>query len=765
MQRKYTWVGLLLLLAGAFYFCLPSKLFNEPYSKVLCARDGELLTASIASDGQWRFPQSDKISSKFTTALIAYEDRRFPHHYGVDALALARAVMQNLRAGKIVSGGSTISMQVIRLSRKGRARTMLEKCLEITLALRLELTHSKSDILRLYSSHAPFGGNVVGLEAACWRYFGRSSETLSWGEACLLAVLPNSPGMIHPGKNRSKLMRKRNSLLFRLHQKGWIDEDTYQLAISEPVPDSPLPLPRFARHALTQLDAGANSIQHTTISYPLQQRTEEILNYHISRLKGNHIYNAAAIVVEVATGRVISYAGNVDGMNNNSDVDMIRAPRSTGSILKPFLYAAAMDQGKILARTLVPDIPIFINGFAPKNFSKSYDGAVPASEALIRSLNVPFVHVLRQYRYEKFYTLLKQLGMTTLSNTPDHYGLSLILGGAEVNLWDLTGMYASMARALNQSDAVYPLTLFPEENRRQGLPVPYVSKLSIYNTLNVLQEVYRPGEETGWRYFNNSRRIAWKTGTSFGWRDAWAVGVTPEYAVGVWVGNADGEGRPGLTGTEAASPIMFDLFLQLPATSWFSRPDQDIVKIEVCSRSGMRKGVYCGETATQFVSTQGLLSPVCTYHRMVHLSPDLKYQVNSNCFSLAHAVDTSWFQLPPAQEFYYQSRHVSYVTLPPFKKDCLPSKVASVMELIYPKSDAKLVLPRNLDGSKGSILFQLAHHYPGVAVYWHIDDTFVGATHTDHKLSVEPSPGPHKLTLIDASGEVLEQFFQVIASP
>ncbi len=281
-----------------------------------------------------------------------------------------------------------------------------------------------------------------------------------------------------------------------------------------------------------------------------------------------------------------SIRGNTGGTRKilmADDVDIIKSRRSTGSILKPFLFAAMLDEGKILQRTLVPDVPTIINGFSPKNFSKEYDGAVPANKALIRSLNIPAVHMLRTYRYEKFHSLLKNMGMNTLDRSPDHYGLSLILGGAEGTLWDITGMYASMARTLNnywehpgknrynRSDFHPPHYIEPrhESDLNQGgsegnlEATSWLSAAAIFQTFDALKEVYRPGEESGWRYFSSSKKIAWKTGTSFGFRDAWAVGVTPHYAVGVWVGNADGEGRPGLTGTDAAAPLMFDIFSQL----------------------------------------------------------------------------------------------------------------------------------------------------------------------------------------------------------
>lgn len=778
--RNY-FFGLIIILVIGYYLCLPFSLFKDPYSTVLEDYRGELLSASIATDGQWRFPLLDTVPEKFAKALITYEDKRFWSHPGVDILSLGRALKQNVTSGKVISGGSTITMQVIRLSRKGKSRTVLEKIIESILATRLELRYSKAQILALYASHAPFGGNVVGLEAACWRYFGRDVKELSWAEAAMLAVLPNSPALIHPGKNRGQLLEKRNRLLLRLKEKEIIGSFTYELAIHEPIPEEPHPLPRFARHLLHRASQEGSSQKKvsSTVQLSLQQRVEQILEDHHQRLKGNQIFNACAIVVEVETGNVLAYVGNVNtDTEHGRDVDVITSARSTGSILKPFLYAAMLDDGKILPKTLLPDIPTVINGFAPKNFSKEYDGAVPADQALIRSLNVPAVHMLREYRYERFHHLLKSIGMNSLNHQPDHYGLSLVLGGAEGTLWDITGMYASMARTLNhyfdypgksRYDRIdfHPLNYFTtltEDSGKGNLQeTSWLSAASIYHTFEALKEVYRPGEETGWRYFTSSKKIAWKTGTSFGFRDGWAVGVTPQYAVGVWVGNADGEGRPGLTGTETAAPVMFDIFSQLPTGNWFQEPLPEMDRIAVCSKSGQRITAFCEKIDTVWLSKQGLETNACNYHKTIHVTRDTKYQVHSACEPVSRIEQINWFVLPPVQEYYFKSRNLSYKALPPFRKDCEASTMVLAMELVYPRPSAKIFIPRDLNGVTGTSVFELAHRNSQTTVYWHLDGEFIASTRKTHHLAINPGEGRHVLTIIDDAGEILERRFEVIS--
>ena len=674
--RKYWYVGLGLgVLLTVYTFSLPKTLFQESYSTVIEDRENKLLGASIAPDGQWRFPEGNNIPDKFKTAIVLFEDKRFYSHPGVDVRSLIRATQQNLKAGKIVSGGSTLSMQVIRLSRN-KQRTFFEKLVELILATRLELRYSKEEIVALYAAHAPFGGNVVGIEAACWRYFGRDAEELSWSEAALLAVLPNNPALIHPGKNRDELKAKRDRLLLRLLNTGNVDSITYQLSVSEPIPENPVALPRLAPHLLGRVikEGYAQTRVVTSIDKSLQERLTQLVNYHHEKLKGNRVFNAAAIIVEVKTGRTLAYVGNTaSGPEHDDAVDIVTARRSTGSILKPILFAALLDEGKLLPTTLQPDVPTLINGFAPQNFTKEYDGAVPANQALTRSLNIPAVHQLRDYRYEKFYELLKNTGITTLNQPADHYGLSMILGGAEASLWEVTGVYASMARTLHNFFEVPGSNRYSKNDfhapvyRQQDSLVQrnqeassWLSAAAIYLTFDVLQEVYRPGEQTGWRMFQSSKKIAWKTGTSHGLRDAWAVGVNGDYAVGVWAGNADGEGRPGLTGTESAAPLMFDIFGQLSGNTWFQVPGNELYEIEICSSSGMRATELCEIRTKQFVTQSGLQSGVCRYHQLIHLSQDRKYRVHASCEQVSNMITESRFILPPVQEYYYKAKNISY---------------------------------------------------------------------------------------------------------
>lgn len=817
--RRALIITLLAAPAAGYALLLPRPLFDAPYSTVLYARGGELLGAKVAADGQWRFPGPGVVPDKYARAVVEYEDRRFHRHGGVSVPAVVRAAVQNYRAGKVVSGGSTLTMQLVRLSRGNPPRTVGEKLWEMLLASRIEWSYTKEEILNLYATHAPFGGNVVGLEAAAWRYFGHDPDQLSWAEAATLAVLPNSPALIHPGRGRQALQAKRDWLLRRLMQTGALDSTEYAAALIEPLPDAPEPLPRQAPHLTDRLPAG--TALRSTLDNTLQQRTRQIVdNYGRWTLAANRIRNAAAIVADVQTGEVLAYVGNItpsagkDGSATDAKdgraVDIIRSRRSTGSLLKPILYGAMLSEGQILPRTLVFDTPLNIAGFTPSNYSKTFSGVVPASEAVARSLNVPIVRMLTLYNSGRLLALLRSMGLTTLDRSADNYGATLILGGAEGTLWEMTGLYASLARSLEtynrtghyqtgdmqplrlsstqddyaplpteRSEAVLPAARAkgappqPRAKTRQndraagrtrnehinridnetvGRPCP-LSPSALWYMFGAMSGVNRPEEEAAWQEFSSMKQVAWKTGTSYGNRDAWAIGLTPRYAVGVWVGNADGEGRASMTGVGHAAPIMFDIFSMLPAAGqWFAEPLDNMESAAVCRRSGHRASRWCYSSGdpvdTIHIPSAGVASPLCPYHKPVASDGGVK----------------GWFVLPPAAEYYYRQSASDYVA-PPAVTGSRP------LELIYPQQNAILYLPKGFAGGKASterFVFRAAHRSDSATIHWHLDHTYLGSTRsasaTRHTLSVTPAAGEHWLTIVDDSGNRQRIRFTVLKS-
>lgn len=752
------------ILVTAYYFCLPKQLFNDPTATVIESRSGTLLGAVIADDGQWRFPVVDSVPNKFKECLMQFEDAYFYRHPGFNPVSMGKAFVANVSEGKTVRGGSTLTQQVIRLSRKGKKRSYWEKFIELILATRLELRSTKDDILKLYSSHAPFGGNVVGLDVAAWRYFRLRPYQLSWAEAATLAVLPNAPSLIYPGKNQSKLLAKRNRLLQKLLIKGSIDSTTYKLALLEELPQRPYALPKIAPH-LVQYMVRKNKGKRiaTTIDEKLQDNVNAIVERHHQGLRQNQVHNAAVLVMNVNTRQVLAYVGNTQTTSaHQKDVDMVQANRSTGSVIKPILYAAMLDAGELLPDMLVPDVPTQIAGYTPENFNEDYSGAVQAKKALARSLNIPAVRLLQSYGLEKFRDQLDLFDLRGLDKSADHYGLTLILGGAETNLWDLCKTYANMASTIshfNTSSSEYYSNEFTSPVLEKDQAVDFGSKSidktvfdagSMYLTVEAMKEVNRPEGNESWEFFDGSKEIAWKTGTSFGNKDAWAIGLTKDYVVGIWVGNADGEGRPNVSGVNSAAPILFDVFDVLPKSKWFLKPLDEFTDIAVCTESGYLATTDCPAKWIAIPKKQNFVTS-CGYHQMVQLDAQKQFRVNSSCIDLAQTVSKSWFVLPPLMEFYYKRAHPNYKVLPPFRSDC-ESTNAPPMEFIYPKNGSRITLTKNFDGNKNELVVKLAHTKPETHVYWYLDDTYIGETKNFHELGILPLGGKHKLTVVDALG-------------
>lgn len=761
-----------------YWWWLPSQLFTNSCSTILLDENNELLAAQIASDGQWRFPQSDSVPEKFKKCITTFEDEYFEYHTGFNPVSIFKSIKRNFSAGKVKSGGSTITMQIARMMRHNQSRNYYQKIVEILLAVRIELSYKKSSILNIYCSNAPFGSNVVGLSAAAWRYYGRGPEKLSWAESALLAVLPNSPSLIYPGKNHDALIKKRNRLLKKLADKNIIDAATYKLSIEEPLPLKPFPIPQLASHLLGRCIAeqGSAKIFYSTINKSLQLQVNELVNKRVQNLSANQINNACAIVSETETGKVLAYIGNSSSLKNEHQnyVDIINSPRSTGSILKPFLYAFMLSENKLLPATLLEDVPTQIGSYGPKNFNLTYDGLVPANRAIARSLNVPAVKMLQEYSTAKFHTRLKQLGFKTFTKPTTHYGLSLILGGGEATLWDIAAAYSSMGRALinysNTRDKYsannYRLLVYLRsdlvKNKNATQNTDLLSASSIWYTFNAMTELLRPQDYVGWMQFLSKNRIAWKTGTSFGFRDAWAVGLNSKYTVSVWVGNADGEGRPELTGTAAAAPLLFSIFNVLPNKTWFNKPTSDVEKISVCKQSGYKASEVCKDVEVKYYQRGCNKTKQCPYHKLIHLDETEQYRVTSNCYAVDKMKHVAWFVVSPTQEYFFKQHSLFYKPLPEYLPGCASDMTLHQMDIIYPRENFKIYVPVDQSGTRSNCVFKAAHKKNNVTIYWHLDGKYIGSTQKFHQLSILPEKGSHVLELTDDAGESVKCRFEVI---
>jgi len=759
-RRRKISIALAAVLFGIgvwWFFCLPANLFDKPRSTHILDRSGQLIAAKIADDGQWRFPAADSVPAKFKACIIAYEDRRFYKHMGFSPSAILRAAWQNISTGEVVSGASTLTMQAMRMARSPNPRSVFQKAIEIAWATRAEWRYSKEEILNLYASNAPFGGNVVGLEAAAWRYFNKPSYALSWSESAVLAVLPNAPGMIYPGRNPAELLRKRNALLLTLRDSGMISEEDYTLALLEDLPTTPLPLPSNANHLLATASKKYSGKRiHSTINRSLQNESTNILARRLESLRANHIKHGAILIADTETGEILAYVGNGKSFGDNDGTanDMITTPRSSGSILKPFLYGAMIESGILTPQRLIPDIPTQYSGFAPKNYDESFSGAVPAEAALARSLNIPAVRMLRDFGIPNFHKTLNESGFSTITNPPSYYGLSLILGGAEVTLWDLVNAYRMLGNTLIRYPSRPPYTAIGySQNHKDTLPDFPLHAGASWATAEAMALVTRPDEQASWEVFGGSEKIAWKTGTSYGFRDAWAVGLTAKYTVGVWVGNAGGDGRPGITGLNAAAPILFDVFNILPDVNWFNPPSGELTQTEICAQSGMRASDRCGVIRTEQIPKTSLETGACTYCLWAHLDESENFRVHADCYPLDKIQTKSWFILPPLEAWFYQRYHADYYRLPDWYPGCTGEKSGNNISMIYPRDESSVFIPRELGGIKEKIVLKAAHTQPNAVIYWHLNDAYIGTTSGFHQMEIQVPKGVYRLHLVDEDGE------------
>ncbi|TCI85088.1 penicillin-binding protein 1C [Tenacibaculum sp. M341] len=749
----------------SYYFSLPKQIFKAPTSTVITDKSGELLGATIASDGQWRFPELDSVPRKFKECIIQFEDAYFYNHFGFNPASIGKAFLENRKAKRVVRGGSTLTQQVIRLSRKNQQRSYVEKLKELILATRLEFRYSKEKILKLYASHAPYGGNVVGLEMASWRYFRLQPHQLSWAESATLAVLPNAPSLIYPGKNQQKLKNKRDRLLQKLYQKNIIDSLTYVLATEEELPQKPHHLPTVAPHFVQKLTKKHKGERlESSIDIHLQEKVNYLAKRHYEKLKQNEVYNLAVLVLDVETRKVLAYVGNSPtDKKHQKDVDNVISARSTGSTLKPFLFAYALQSGDLLPTQLLKDTPVEIAGYTPKNFNLSYDGAVHANEALTRSLNIPAVRMLRSYGLQKFREDLKSYNINGIDKSADYYGLSLILGGAEANLWDLCKIFAGYAGTVNHyedlkhkyySDEFQSPLYLKNQQINFGTvteQTKYVDAGSTYLTLNTLTEVNRPTSDQAWKYYDSSQKIAWKTGTSFGNKDAWAIGTTSKYVVGVWCGNSDGEGRPDLTGVGSASPLMFGVFDVLPKSDWFLEPYEDLIEEEVCVQTGYLALPICTSEKRR-IQKNGIRAKSCPYHKEIQLDKTESVRVNSNCESVQNMITKTWFILPPVMGYYYKQKNPNYQKLPDFKAGCTTLDTNTI-DFVFPTKFRSIIsLTKGTNGEENPVILKLTHTNPNATVYWYLDDVFITETNDYHEIPLKPSIGEHVITVIDGLG-------------
>jgi len=721
---------------------------SQEYSHVLYDRHGSLLAAQIASDHQWRFPTKEALPDQFSTCIRYYEDEYFNWHPGINPVSGVKALWINLKEGQIVRGASTLSMQVMRMYRGNRRRNLWQKMIESLGALKLEFMHSKEEILQIWAGLAPFGGNTVGASTAAWRYFQRDLNNLSLAEYATLAVLPNSPATVHLSRNTALLKQRRNFLLKKLWKKGVISKIDYRLSRDEEVPRFQSDLPLTAWHTLQFCQAQDQDAFefHSTLDLHLQTAVQSIVDEFSQVYQQDGIDNSAALVIDNKNNEVLAYVGNSADRNGNSRyVDCIQAPRSFGSLLKPFLYAYALDQGYFMPHELIKDIPTNIQGFSPKNFDRKYRGWVNFDQMVSQSLNVPAVRALNYVGMESFHALLKNhLGLKYLNSNAHYHGLSLILGGAEASMWELARLYKGLA--LNQNDEREPfgkLRFLSQDSSSRSNASFAFDPIAVDHSLEAMASVERPIEEQHFIKYGGTP-ISWKTGTSYGHRDAWAIGTSPEYTVAVWVGNEDGMGVYDLTGAQKAAPVLFRIFASLPAVTDF--PDLHARSyLSACLETGRLKG------------------PLCRNGQLVSISDHFHHlrQCHSHEISATHpGPSDTVLNMDPVANYYYQKHYGQLMNSDKVDRTFINSPVQ--LRIIYPTPERVIFIPKKLDQMTSHVKVAANSSDLNDKLFWYINGRFHSTTSGLHELDLDLPVGSHQLYVVNQSGQEDEVQFEVV---
>lgn len=706
---------------------------NINYSQVVLDRRGVILSVFLNDKEEFHLKYDGEIPETLKTAVINYEDKKFYSHLGVDYPRIVKSFFNNLFGGKKM-GASTISMQVVKALEPAK-RTYFNKLIEIVKAYKLENEFSKEEILKIYLNNAPYGSNIVGYSTAIKMYFNKNVNDLSYAEASLLAVLPNSPGILNLKKNNDKLEAKRNRLLKTLLDRNLIDERQYKFSLLEKFPTKIYYYDKKApQFSIFLKNKYKDKIIKSTLDYKLQKKMEQIVFEYSSSMKNIGINNAAVLVLNNKTKEVLAYVASQDfnDKKNNGEIDGLQAKRAPASLLKPFLFALSIDEGLIVPDSIYPDVPIYFGNFYPKNSNNKFTGMVRIEEALTKSLNIPFVKLLSDYGVDKFYYFLEDNDKYPESSF-DKFGLSLILGTREMRAVDIAKLYMGLANYGEISDLKYVL------DEEQPKTHKGFSKGASYITLDTLTRVVRPGNEN---LYTRERPISWKTGTSYGMKDAWSVGVSPDYTVLVWLGNFNQKPIFSLSGVETAGNLLFRIFNVVDLHSkTFEKPVNDLKEIEIDEKTGYRK-FYEVESKKVSYPKDAKLLRISPYYKKIFVDEN-NIEIDSRNSNFDKRIEKIVIEYPIEVANYYFLNGV---------------KENKSIKIAYPSQDLKIFVPRDFDGYK-KISVKL-YNPNNEFVYWYINESYIGFSNESEKF-LELDAGEHKLTIVTEDGKTDEVKFKI----
>ncbi|XWW47642.1 penicillin-binding protein 1C [Fibrella sp. USSR17] len=777
--RTHRWPKL--VLAGLLSLFILDHLFppktRVAYSTVVTAADGTTLHAFLNRNDKWRmYATLDDITPRLRQVILRKEDRWFYWHPGLNPIAMVRAASRNLVSGRRTSGASTITMQVVRLL-DPRPRTYLSKLIEVVRAVQLEAHLSKDEILQLYLNLIPYGGNVEGIKSASLIFFGKPPQLLSLAEITTLAIIPNRPSSLRLGETNTAIVRARNAWLRRFAQAGTFDEKAMQDALIEPLEAHRRPAPNQAPHLSLRIKTEQPDapIIVSTLQPGVQAATERLVRQYVDRVRAQSIHNAAVLVINNQTGAVEAYIGSADFANtfDGGQVDGVQAIRSPGSALKPLLYALAFDRGLITPKAKLNDVPTNFGGYEPDNYDRHFNGPVTAEFALANSLNIPAVKLLRDVSTPSFVGTLRQAGFRTVQKQADDLGLSMILGGCGVTLAELTQAYTAFANGGQIREAKFLADARVETQhlsapvRRTTADLSLQSRTAIFSpeaaflVNNTLTQITRPDLPNNFDNSYRLPRIAWKTGTSYGRRDAWSIGYNRHYTVGVWVGNFSGVGVPDLSGANTATPLLFQVFNAIDyntPTGWFRPPvGGKLASRQVCPESGDVAERTCEGRAVDYYIMGVSRASRCQHQTTVWTNATGTLSYCAHCRptgtdSLSRPVARLYPNLAPEVIAWYAASNRPYAAIPPHNPACERVFGTGVAPLITSLNQHSEYFINPKKPADLALTCQAANDVQ--RVYWYLNDKLYRAAKPTETLFFTPTPGTLTVSCADDKGRV-----------
>jgi penicillin-binding protein 1C len=742
---------LVILLVGVIVLDLLFPLPNpKEFSKVIYTKDGTMLAAYLTHDDKWRMKTDyDEVSPDLINAIIAKEDKWFYWHFGVNPVAIVRALFQNIVRGERVSGASTITMQLARMLEPS-SRTYGKKFLEILRAIQLELHFNKEEILEMYLSILPYGGNIEGVKSAAYIYFNRPPDKLSLSQAILLAIIPNDPNSFRLEKGMDGWTKTRNSWIRKYRETNTFNERDLKDALNEPLNVSRYQIkneaPHFSRYIAQKYSE--DNIK-TSLDLSIQKTAERLLLNYVNRVKSKDVTNGAVLIIENKTNSVVGYCGSADFNDNNSagQVNGITALRSPGSTLKPALYTLAFDNGLLTPEMKLLDTPTDINGYEPENFDLKFNGEVSAKYALVNSLNIPAVRLLQEIGLEMFVSLLSKSGFSDIDRQKKDLGLSLILGGCGVRLEQLTRFFTLYA----QKGKLFPLRYLSQEKFEVESGEKVFSSAATYITSQILATNERPDFPIEFLYTTNLPKIAWKTGTSYGKRDAWAIGYNPDYTIGVWMGNFDGHGSPELSGAQMAVPLLFELFNAVdykPKKKWFDQP-KEVSEREVCSETGLLLTPNCAKYIKDYYIKRTSPNMKCNLYKTFYVDEKETMQYCPDCLPNEGYKKVNYPMYSSELTLWLVKNKMEFKRPPSHNPLCQAKKSGDGPAILSPSEDYEYFIEEN---SKQQLMLQAASDPSIKTHYWYINDEFYKSCRPGEKIFFLPQKGILKITCLDDLG-------------